>query len=302
MKSFDLDQPLIELVSQYERGCWTIRHAFEGVQIFGGIGSGKTSGSGRMLAMKYLTAGFGGLVLTVKPDEKELWQQYCRLTGREHDLLILEPGGPYRFNFLQFETRQSSTSSTENLVEVLKTVIRAGEQHDAGRADDSFWETALDMLIFHVIDLCQLAYRDVSIQQLYDIVQSIPKNEEGMAATGDEKAKAFQRAFEAARLRINAQIETWFASLPTAHQAALQDDSVFEDTLTNALPDARLLKFLDQFFFGTFITLSEKTRSIIDFTFSGFLFRLLRDPVYSLFCRYDSNLTPEDSLDRKSVV
>jgi|GEM_PF-4259272 len=43
---------------------WTLRNAVEGVQIFGGIGSGKTSGSGRMLGLKYLSAGLGGLVLS----------------------------------------------------------------------------------------------------------------------------------------------------------------------------------------------------------------------------------------------
>lgn len=302
MKSFDLDQPLIELVSQHERGCWTIRHAFEGVQIFGGIGSGKTSGSGRMLAMKYLMAGFGGLVLTVKPDEKELWQQYCRLAGREQDLVILEPGGMHRFNFLDFETSQSSVSLTENLVDVLKTVIRAGEQQDAGRSDDAFWETALDMLIFHVIDLCLLAYGHVSVQQLYDIAQTIPKDRDELQKLSEGKPNAFHQAFEAARRRISEQIDAWFVSLPAARQAALQDEVVFETDLTESLPDARLLKFLDQFFVDTFIPISEKTRSIIDFTFSGFLFRLLREPVYSLFCRGQSTVTPEDSLRGKIIL
>ncbi|WP_273209104.1 hypothetical protein, partial [Runella zeae] len=175
MNPFDLDQPLIELASQTERGYWTIRHAVEGVQIFGGIGSGKTSGSGRMLALKYLASGFGGLVLTVKPDEKQAWQEYCQLTGRERDLVILEPGGPHRFNFLQYESQQAKSALTENIVEVLKTVIRAGEEKDSGKSDDAFWETALDMLIFNVIDLCQLAYGHISVQQMYDIVQTIPK-------------------------------------------------------------------------------------------------------------------------------
>lgn len=72
MDPFDLDRPLIELVSGSEKSAWTIRHAVEGVQVYGGIGSGKTSGSGRLLALKYLNAGFGGLVLTAKADEKRL--------------------------------------------------------------------------------------------------------------------------------------------------------------------------------------------------------------------------------------
>lgn len=303
MDTFDLDRPLIELVSSQERGCWTIRHAVEGVQIFGGIGSGKTSGSGRMLAIKYLAGGFGGLVLTVKPDEKQAWQDYCRLTGRQQDLIILEPNGPHRFNFLQYESRQSQNAITENMVEVLKTVIRAGAEKDSGKSDDAFWETALDMLIFNVIDLCQLAYGKLSVQQMYDIVQTIPKHNENLPTnTAEGELKAFQKAFEAARSRVTQKMDDWFNHLPAQKQAALQNEAAFEAELLNVLPEARLLKFLDQFFFDSFINLSEKTRSIIDFTFAGFLFRLLREPVYSLFCRDDSTVTPEDSLRGKIIL
>ena len=39
---------------------WRIRDACEGTMIFGGTGSGKTSGSGRTLATSFLAAGFGG--------------------------------------------------------------------------------------------------------------------------------------------------------------------------------------------------------------------------------------------------
>lgn len=305
MKSFDLDQPIIELASPSERNYWTLRHAVEGVQIFGGIGSGKTSGSGRMLALKYLKAGFGGLVLTVKPDEKQSWVDYCQQTGRSNDLVILEPGGKHSFNFLSYESAQSGGGSalTENLVDVLKTVIRAGEEKDAGKGDDPFWETALDMLMFNVIDLCQLAYGKVAIKDLYNIAQTIPKDLEALKTEGQEGAKYFHKAFETAKENVNAQVEEWFASLPLSHQQRLQDEFDFENEVLEAVPNARLFKFIDQFFVENFISLTDKTRSIIDFIFSGFLFRLLRDPVYSMFCRHElSTVTPEDSLRGKIIL
>jgi len=59
-----LDSPLLAL-SQRDR--FTLRHACDGVHIFGGIGSGKTSGSGKALAGTYLRAGMGRLVLCAKP-------------------------------------------------------------------------------------------------------------------------------------------------------------------------------------------------------------------------------------------
>lgn len=303
MDLFDLDRPLIEIASAFGNGNWSIRHAVEGVQIFGGIGSGKTSGSGNMLALKYLASGFGGLVLTVKPNEKEAWQEYCRLTGREKDLIILEPNGEHCFNFLQYESAKSQEALTENLVDVLKTVIRAGQEKDSGVSDSDFWEKALDMLIFNVIDLCRLAYGTLSIQQMYDVVQTIPKGNDSLQTDSAQgEVKAFQKAFEKARLLVTQKIDVWVASFSPQQQSMLQNDNSFEAELLDAIPEARLLKFLDQFFFDNYINLSEKTRSIIDFTFAGFLFRLLREPVYSLFCRHDSTFTPEDSLNGKIIL
>jgi type IV secretory pathway TraG/TraD family ATPase VirD4 len=62
------------------------------------------------------------------------------------------------------------------------------------------------------------------------------------------------------------------------------------------------MKYLKQFFEDTYIPLSEKTRSIVEFSFSGFLFRLLRDPVYKLFCSNPSNVRPEDCLNGKIIL
>ena len=296
MSHFNLDQTLIEFVSSSEKGVWTTRNAVEGVQIFGGIGSGKTSGSGRMLALKYLAAGFGGLVLTVKPDEKQAWQEYCHLTGRIQDLVILEPGGSERFNFLEYEARHTNgkQAATENIVEVLKTVIRAGDEKGGGRADDAFWDTALDMLIFNVIDLCQLAYGTLSIQQMYDIVQTIPQDKEGLEKQFQAEQKSpFLKAIHEAEAKVRAKIDQWEASLSELEKKELEDADVLEKRIVESIPEARLFRFLDQFFIEGYINLNEKTRSIIDFTFSGFLFRLLREPIYSLFCKGISTVIPE---------
>lgn len=305
MKPFDLDQPIFELLSRSATYCWTVRNAVEGVQIFGGIGSGKTSGSGRMLALKYLRAGFGGLVLTVKPDEKLLWQQYCQTAGRTHDLVVIEPDGNHRFNFLEYESSgsQRGAALTENIVDVLKTVIRAGEAINTGKSDDPFWETALDMLIFNVIDLCQLAYGEISVQRMYDIVQGIPRlNEDGTYRFNNEENNFFHEAMTLAKDRIVEETSKWYAAKSVDERDAIEDSRQFEASLFRDVPQARLYKFVEQFFTDNFIPLSERTRSIIDFTFSGFLFRLLREPIFSLFCDGTSTVTPEDSLKGKIIL
>jgi hypothetical protein len=61
----DLNAPLPK-VSQHDTV--TLRDARAGVHRFGGMGTGKTSASGKMLASAYLRAGFGGVVPAVKPD------------------------------------------------------------------------------------------------------------------------------------------------------------------------------------------------------------------------------------------
>ena len=70
-----LDLPLVRF-SRRDEDVWTLRDACQGVLIMGENGSGKTSGSGELLARKYLEAGFGGLVLCFKTDEAALWQRY----------------------------------------------------------------------------------------------------------------------------------------------------------------------------------------------------------------------------------
>lgn len=304
---FSLDQPLLQFKDKEGISNWTIGDAVEGVQIFGGIGSGKTSGSGRTLAHKYLLHGFGGLVLTAKPDEKTMWQQYCRECNREQDLVVIEPGGNHFFNFLHYEStaKDKEVSLTENIVQVLKTVIRASEEKSSGKSDDQFWETALDMLIFNVIDLCQLAYGNVTIQHMYDIVLSAPNANIKEAASGNDtpKTKAFNKAFLAAQNNVNKEIFDWTKNFTPEQDAAYsQDEGLFEKDLLDTLPNARTLRFVDQFFIDNYRNLSEKTRSIIEFIFLGFLFRLLKEPVYSIFCQKPSTVIPEDSLEGKIIL
>lgn len=295
MERFDLDRILIELAgSTSVKGNWTARHAVEGVQIFGGIGSGKTSGSGKMIALKYLEAGFGGLVLTVKPDEAALWQQYCELAGRENDLVIVGAGAGHYFNFLDYESKQSAANAlTGNLVDVLKTVIRASADKEGG-ANEGFGESALDMLIYNVIDLCKLAGKDVSVSRMYELVQSLPTSQNNKG--GDK----FREMYKLARQNVQKQIEDWQAKQDIFEQQKHPD--LYQQKQYADVPDSRIMEYVDQFFCESLLNLAEKTRSIIDFSFSGFLFRLLREPVYSLFCANPTNFIPEDCLNGKVII
>lgn len=299
--TFDLDKCLIHFDKESE-STFTIRDAVEGVQIFGGIGSGKTSGSGRMLALKYLSHGFGGLVLTAKADEKDLWIEYCQATNRLNDLVIIGAGANNFFNFLEYESavKSGEQSLTVNIVQLLKTVIRASEDKTGGKNDDQFWETALDMLITNVIDLCQLAYGKVSIQQLYNIVLTAPRKDK---TAKQEKGKdSFDAAFRMAREKFDEKLAALKASLTDEEKTLQQDDGFMEYLISEQIPESWTIKSIDQFFAESYSNLGEKTRSIIEFYFIGFLYRLLKEPVRSLFCRNPSTVTPEDCLNGKIIL
>ena len=117
---------------------WRIKDACEGTIIFGGTGSGKTSGSGRMLAESFLRAGFGGLVcLCAKADEPELWRRYACDAGRESDLMMFGGCEDWGFNFMRHESLRSGAGAglTENLVNLFMEVasIGAGDSRTRGR-------------------------------------------------------------------------------------------------------------------------------------------------------------------------
>src|SRR5579864_4687299 len=97
---------------------WSLNDAFQGVQVFGGTGSGKSSGSGQALARAFLRANLGGLVLTAKTDEAAQWEEYARDTGRGDDLIRVDAEAKWRFNFLSYELKRpgAGAGQTENLV------------------------------------------------------------------------------------------------------------------------------------------------------------------------------------------
>lgn len=159
---------------------FTIRQACEGVQIFGGIGSGKTSGSGSALAKSYLRAGFGGLVLCAKKDELETWQRYAAETGRSDSLLVFDASGDWRFPFLQYEVNREGEGAgyTENLVRLFTTVHDAMERGKGGGGSDPYWSRAMQQLMRNAIDLCMISRGEVSIPLLYDVINSAPLNKD----------------------------------------------------------------------------------------------------------------------------
>lgn len=293
MNGFNFDHPLLKIGAGGIP--WTIWNSFEGLQIFGGIGSGKSSGSGRFFALKFLSAGYGGLVLTVKPDEKDEWVRYCERANRLDDLIIIEPNGDNYFNFLHYESTHSGDKSyTQNIVQVLKTVIRASEEK-SGVSNDPFWESSLDMLISNTVDLCWLAYEKVTVENIYNIARGASKRNK------EKQDNDFNAALKLAKKNVKEKMVAWTAKQDITEMSKMTQEE-YDIYLQTNMPEARTLMFIDQFFTETYFELAEKTRSIIDFSFTGFLYHLMKEPIYSLFCNRPSTFTPEDCFSGKIII
>ena len=301
-QTFDLEKPLFMFSSNDNKSPFSIRDSVAGgVAVFGATSSGKTSGPGAFLARQYMAAGYGGCVLTTKNTDKDDWIKYARATNRLNDLIIVEPGGMAFFDFLSYEASRSKASSyTQNIAETLKVVIRSSEEKSGGKASDPFWENALDQLVFFTIELCLLAYGRLSVRLLHDIALTAPQK--GKKPEPGEAKTAFIKAFELAQENVDLQTFQYIDALDRYNKEKIKRPENLEPMVLANVPDAMRLKGVDQFFIETYRNLAEKTRSIVSFSWTGFLFALMQDPIYSLFCANSSTFTPEDCWKGKIVL
>src|SRR5258707_8180884 len=165
----DLDAPLLQIS---ERDRFTLRDACQGVHVFGGIGSGKTSGSGQAIAAAYLRAGFGGLVLCAKPEEADAWIRYAKKHGRANSLLLFGERGGGGFNFITYELARQGADGTGSVVECLMRILEAARLSNpsAGRSSDSFWEDATRQALRNTIPILYAATGAVRIPEIIRFV------------------------------------------------------------------------------------------------------------------------------------
>ncbi len=258
---FDLEQPLLHFSP---KDAWRIKDAFEGVQIFGATGSGKTSGSGAAIAKAFLRAGFGGLVLTAKKDERALWEEYCRVTGREESLIIISPTGQFHFNFLDYEYRRPGAGAglTQNLIALFGAVLEVAERSHGSGGSQDYWQRTTRQLLRNAIDLAAIARGRVSLDLLYDIVTTAP------GSTEEVHSEAWQES--------------------SICWACIREGEAKEKTSLQAHDFELAVKYWLKEFAG----LAERTRSIIVSSLSSMMDVFLRGTLYELFCG-ETNVVPE---------
>ncbi len=270
---WDLEQSLWQWT---RRDAWTLRNALEGTLILGATGSGKSSGSGRTLALAMLRAGFGGLVLTAKPDEARLWADYCREAGRSADLVTFNAQNEFRFNFLDHELQRAGSGAglTENLVNLFATVLEVADRNTgggSGREDEGYWKRANRQLCRNAVDALVLAKGRLTIPDLYRLVVSAP--------TSPEQFKSPEWKERSFCLHCLAEADKRPKSL--AQQADFE--------------------LVADYFMLEFPQLSDKTRSVIVSTFTSMVDVLNRGVLRELFCT-STNVQPEDAAQGRILV
>lgn len=264
----DPEQPLLQL-SSHRDDSWSLRHATEGVHITGSIGSGKSSGPGAAIAEAYLRAGMGGIVLTAKPGEFELWQGYAARAGRLEQLIRFAPDAPFAFNFLDYAIKADEAAgrrfTTMNVVNLLMKVTEAaqrGNEMSGKAAEQPFWRLAPRELLDHTIDVLYAAYGTLRLADIPRFILDAPRSEE------DYDDDAFKRS------------------------------SFFMQTLAKMIRDpVHLMSDADEevvlhYFRRNFGRLDERTRSNIVATMTSQLAPLLKGVMREKFCEH-TLLVPE---------
>ena len=263
---------------------WGNGHAFRlsdaqtGVCVFGATGSGKTSGPAKHLAYGYLAAGFGGLVLCAKKEERVQWQQWAAETRRSRDLVIIEGDGKWRFNFLEWEASRAEAGGglTINIVAILDEIagaIASSSGIEGGQGDNKFWDDALHHMNTNLVDLPIFAGLRVSLPLMRSIVNTAPHSLEQM---DDPK---WQESSICATIIREADKAT-----TNAHEDLRAD---FEECRNYWLQE--------------YPVLSEKTRSIINLSFSMLARPLITRPLRKIFST-DTNIKPEDTFNGKIII
>jgi hypothetical protein len=247
---------------------WSFANAVEGTQIFGATGSGKTSGSGQLIAKNFLYQKIGGLVLTAKPDETKLWKRYCEEMGRGKDLIIFSEGSKYQFNFLEYAYKIGG-NATENIVSLFIEVTDAVNRHSSKNVSENanFWKDQMRSLLRNTIDLLKFSGETISIKNMNRLVSS---------ATSEE-TKELEYYNELLGMAVENELS----------EAESED---FEGVI--------------KYWGNEFPRIPEKTRNTVLAEFRGFVDMFTRSPFRELFSSDvgENEVTPDDSFKGKIIV
>ncbi len=149
---------------------YTVRDLLQSVAIMGASGSGKTSGSGLLIARAMVNLkNSGGLILVSKPEDKQFWIDRFVEAGRDRDLIIFGRHERARCNFIDFELQHGGDARS-----LMEFVIVTGEALEKGGTGENgkFWEKNKKTLLYNAIEPCRLAWGRLTIPMIHQFITS----------------------------------------------------------------------------------------------------------------------------------
>ena len=246
-----------------------------GCLITGGLGSGKSSTSARTIALSFLSAGFGGLVLTVKSSETEAWIEYARQTNRSDDLIIFNAKSGLSFDPLAYAWQVGGRAAAhiETIVELFTTLMSVGKVYQPS-SGERYFEQAVEELLRAALVVISNAGEAISITAIHKIVTSLPYERDQI----DDPA--WQASSECARViaKLRERRDKFSAS---------QWDDL----------DIAIVYLLEKW-----PGLDPRTRSNIESTWSGMGSKFTYSPFRELFCSGRFDFSPEQVTHERKIV
>ncbi|MBS0167062.1 MAG: type IV secretory system conjugative DNA transfer family protein [Nitrospira sp.] len=266
----DMDTTLLQLNS---KDVFSLRTAYEGIFVLGGIGSGKTSGAGRAIAGAMLRSGAGGLVMVAKPEEIELWQSYAKQHGRTDDLVLFNEKAGCNFIAYEFSRKgvQGANSVTDCIMRILDAAEKAAGQ-GAGKDSDPFWKNTSRQMLLYSISALYGATGNVTVEDIVRFVTTAPTKR----PTTPEELQEVEKSFAFRTLK---QFDT---------------EPVCE------VP-ADVKKAVNSYWALQYTALAEKTRSSILIHVTSSLNRFATGMLRKCFCD-ETTIVPEMSFAGKIIL
>ena len=228
------------------------------------------------MAEALLRIGAGGVVLTAKSSETELWKRYCHRTGRSRDLVLFGPGHRWQFNALDYELQRPGRGAgqTQNMIRLLTTLAETSSRNTGGRnvrEGEGFFRQATEQMSGAMIDLLALSEGCIRIEDMYELLMSAPKAE-AQLKSADWKAQSF------------------------CVQSIVKAD---RQAQTGA--ERKTFERVMGYWMGVYPHIPETTRGGIDITFIAMFDALNRGWAQSLFGE-GTNITPQAAENGKIIV
>jgi type IV secretory pathway TraG/TraD family ATPase VirD4 len=259
----------------------------------GATGGGKTSAWGRYYLHHMMKAGCGGLVLTVKRDEVDFVKEIAKKSGRIDDVIEFSLSSGHTFNFLDYTLEKAKESGSPTYVNRLLKLFKNVVSMQAGSSDvtdnkDAFWIDAMEELLSHTIRTLIYAGEQVSLENIYDMVSTLPENKEDWEAYNkgenqDLMDRYFFKMFTKAGDKIN----------QTKSIAQKNDEQI------------RMLrgwKIISNYFQVRLSQYDIKTKATFVQMFSGMANKLMEDGIREAFSTGKTNITPEMTFDGKIII